>query len=159
MFYIYQIIISILTLLSPFIIIFLIIKKKEDKVRFIEKFSFHTKKKNKGNLVWFHGASVGEILSILPIIRIYEKKKSINQILITTSTLSSSKIIEKLKLKKTIHQFYPIDHFYFTNKFIEYWKPGIAIFVDSEIWPSMFKKIKGLDIPLILLNARLTKNF
>ena len=157
MFYIYQIIISILTLLSPFIIIYRIIKKKEDKVRFIEKFSFHTKKKNKGNLVWFHGASVGEILSILPIIRIYEKKKSINQILITTSTLSSSKIIEKLKLKKTIHQFYPIDHFYFTNKFIEYWKPGIAIFVDSEIWPSMFKKIKGLDIPLILLNARLTK--
>ena len=92
MFYIYQIIISILTLLSPFIIIYRIIKKKEDKVRFIEKFSFHTKKKNKGNLVWFHGASVGEILSIFPIIRIYEKK-SINQILITTSTLNS-KIIE-----------------------------------------------------------------
>ena len=82
-------------IIKVYVKILVTIKKKENKVKFIEKFSFHTKKKNKGNLVWFHGASVGEILSILPIIRIYEKKKSINQILITTSTLSSSKIMEK----------------------------------------------------------------
>ena len=157
MFYIYQIIVSILIILSPLIIFYRILKSKEDKKRFIEKFSINTKTRIKGNLVWFHGASVGEILSVLPIIKIYENKKSIDQILVTTSTLSSSNIIEKIKLKKTIHQFYPIDHFYFTNKFLKYWQPNIAIFIESEIWPSMFKEIKLKNIPLILLNARLTK--
>ncbi len=157
MFYVYQIIVSLLIILSPLIITFRIFKKKENKKRFIEKFSINTKTRIKGNLVWFHGASVGEILSVLPIIKIYENKKSIDQILVTTSTLSSSNIISKIKLKKTVHQFYPIDHFYFTNKFLNYWKPNIAIFIESEIWPSMFKEIKLKNIPLILLNARLTK--
>jgi len=96
MFYIYQIIVSILIILSPLIIIYRILKSKEDKKRFIEKFSINTKSRIKGNLVWFHGASVGEILSVLPIIKIYENKKSIDQILVTTSTLSSSNIIEKI---------------------------------------------------------------
>ena len=82
---------------------------------------------------------MGEILSVVPLIRYYEKKKSIKQILITSSTLSSSKIIEKFKFKKTIHQFYPIDHFLFTNKFLKYWKPNVAMVIDSEIWPWMFK--------------------
>ncbi len=157
MFYIYQIAVSLLILLSPLIIIYRIIKKKENRNRFIEKFGIHTETRIKGNLVWFHGASVGEILSVLPILKIYEKKKSIDQILVTTSTLSSSNIIKNIKFKKTVHQFYPIDHFYFTNKFLNYWKPNIAIFIESEIWPSMFKEIKFKNIPLILLNARLTK--
>ena len=156
MFYIYQISVSLLIILSPLIIIYRIFKGKEDRKRFIEKFCIHTKTRSKGNLVWFHGASVGEILSVLPIIKIYEKKRSVNQILITTSTLSSSNVIKKVKLKKTIHQFYPIDHFYFTDKFLNYWRPNTAIFIESEIWPSMFKEIKIRNIPLILLNARLT---
>ena len=156
MFYIYQIFVSILIILSPLIIFYRILKRKENK-RFIEKFSVHTKSRTKGNLIWFHGASVGEILSVLPIIKIYENKKTIDQILVTTSTLSSSNIIKKIKLKKTIHQFYPIDHFYFTKKFLNYWKPNLAIFIESEIWPSMFKEIKQKNIPLILLNARITK--
>ena len=87
----------------------------------------------------------------------YEKDKSINQILITSSTLSSSKVLKKFKFKKTIHQFYPIDHFFFTKKFLEYWKPNLAIFIDSEIWPEMFNKLEQKKIPLILLNARITK--
>ncbi len=157
MFLIYQLIISFILIFSPLIIIFRIFKNKEDKYRFKEKFSIHTKKRNVGKLVWFHGASVGEILSIIPLIKYYEKKKSINQILITSSTLSSSKVIKKFKFKKTIHQFYPIDHFLFTNKFLEYWKPTVAIFIDSEIWPNMFKIINEKNIPLILLNARITQ--
>ncbi len=158
MFLIYQLIISILLLLSPIIIIIRILKNKEDKKRFVEKFSIHTKKRKSGKLIWFHGASVGEILSVVPLIRYYEKKKSIKQILITSSTLSSSKVIEKFKFKKTIHQFYPIDHFVFTNRFLKYWKPNVAMVIDSEIWPWMFKIINEKKIPIILLNARITKN-
>ena len=157
MFFIYQIIVTLLIFLSPFIIIFRIFKNKEDKKRFLEKFSLPTKKYRDGNLIWFHGASVGEILSIVPLIKNYEKNKSIKQILVTSSTLSSSKVLSKYNFKKTIHQFYPIDHMYFTKKFLNYWKPKIAIFIESEIWPCMYKEINEKNIPLILLNARLTK--
>ena len=113
MFFFYQIIISILLIFSPVIIVYRIFKKKEDIKRFKEKFSLPTKSRIKGNLIWFHGASVGEIMSIIPIIKNYERNKSIHQILITSSTLSSSKILKKYNLKKTVHQFYPIDHFFF----------------------------------------------
>ena len=157
MFFLYQIILSLIILISPILIIFRIYKNKEDKIRFKEKFSIPSKKRSKGKLIWFHGASVGEILSIIPLIENYEKDKSIKQILVTSSTLSSSKVLQKFQFKKTIHQFYPIDHIFFTKKFLEYWKPNLAIFIESEIWPCMFKELEQKKISLILLNARITK--
>ncbi len=157
MFFLYQIIASLITIVSPLIIIYRIIKQKEDRKSFIEKFAIPSKIRKHGKLIWFHGASVGEILSIIPIIKKLEKKKSVNQILITSSTLSSSKVIKKFNFNKTIHQFYPIDQFFFTNKFLKYWKPSLAVFIESEIWPCMYKNIYEKKIPLILLNARLTK--
>ena len=128
MFVIYQLIISLLLIISPIIIFYRICKNKEDPIRYKEKFSVPSKKRIKGKLIWFHGASVGEILSIIPIVKNYEKNKSVNSILITSSTLSSSKVLKKYKFKKTIHQFYPIDHF-FNERFLNYWKPSLAIFM------------------------------
>ncbi len=157
MFVLYQIILSLLIFISPIIILFRIIKNKEHKKRFIEKFSLSSKKRISGKLIWFHGASVGEILSIIPIIKNYEKNESIDQILVTSTTLSSSKVIKKFRFKKTVHQFYPFDHFFLTNKFLNYWKPSLAIFIDSEIWPCMFQKLEKKKIPLVLLNARITR--
>jgi 3-deoxy-D-manno-octulosonic-acid transferase len=95
---IYQLIISLLLLISPLIIYYRIKKSKEDPKRFQEKFAIPSKKRLKGKLIWFHGASVGELLSIIPVIKNYEKNKKINQILITSSTLSSSKVLEELKI-------------------------------------------------------------
>ena len=157
MLFIYQLIISVLLLTSPIILLIRILRKKENIKSLKEKFSFNSKRRVNGKLIWFHGASVGEVLSIIPLIKHYEKDKSIKQILVTSSTLSSLKVIKKFNFKKTIHQFYPIDHFIFNNKFINYWKPSLGIFVDSEIWPMMFQNLKYKNIPIILLNARLTK--
>ena len=157
MLFIYQLIISVLLLTSPIIFLIRILRKKENIKSLKEKFSFNSKRRVNGKLIWFHGASVGEVLSIIPLIKHYEKDKSIKQILVTSSTLSSLKVIKKFNFKKTIHQFYPIDHFIFNNKFINYWKPSLGIFVDSEIWPMMFQNLKYKNIPIILLNARLTK--
>ena len=157
MFFLYQAILSIILLISPIIIILRIFKNKEDKKRFVEKFSIPSKMRQNGLLIWFHACSVGEILSIVPLIKYYEKNNAVDQILVTSSTLSSSKVLKKFKFKKTIHQFYPIDHYVFVNSFLNYWKPNIAIFIESEIWPCMFQNIKLKDIPLILLNARITK--
>ena len=158
MFFTYQILFFFIFLISPLIIIFRILKKKEHKTRFLEKFTIFSKKRKSGNLIWFHGSSVGEILSVIPLIEKYEKDKSVNQILITSTTLSSSKIINNFNFKKTIHQFYVLDLFFLTSRFLNFWKPNIAIFIESEIWPSMFKQIHKRKIPLLLLNARLTKN-
>ena len=113
MFFIYQILITLIILFSPVIIFFRILRDKEDKVRFKEKFCFFSKKRGKGKLIWFHGASVGEILTIIPLIHKYEKNKLIDKILITSNTLSSSKVISKYKFKKTVHQFFPIDQIFF----------------------------------------------
>ena len=154
---IYRIVINLILFTSPIIILFRLFKKKEDPVRFKEKFCFFSKKKIKGKLIWLHGASVGEILSVIPTIEQLEKNKKISQILITSNTLSSSKILSNLKLKKTIHQFFPVDTNYHTKKFLDYWKPSVAIFIDSEIWPNMITNIKKKNISLILLNARITK--
>ena len=120
MFFIYQIFISLVVLLSPIIILIRLFKGKEHKFRFKEKFCFFSKKRSIGNLIWIHAASVGEFMSVVPLIYELEKNKKINTILITTSTLSSSKIFKNFKFKKTIHQFFPIDQLYFTSKFINY---------------------------------------
>ena len=157
MFFLYQILIIILLIFSPLIIFFRILKKKEDKKRYKEKFCFPSKKRINGNLIWFHGSSVGELLSILPLVQELEKNKSINQILVTTSTLSSAQIFKKFNFKKTIHQFFPIDTSFISKKFINHWKPSKVFFIDSEIWPNMILNLKKKNIPLILINGRITK--
>ena len=153
----YHVILTIIILISPAIIVFRILKNKEHGSRYKEKFGFSSKRRIGGKLIWFHGASVGEILSVIPLIEKLEKNKDIAQILITSNTLSSSKILSNLKLKKTIHQFFPIDTNIHSNKFLNYWKPTLALFIDSEIWPNMITNIKEKKIPLILINARITK--
>ena len=142
MLFLYRAIINFIYLLSPIIIIIRLLKKKEHLTRFREKIGFFSDKKKNGKLIWFHGASVGEIQSVIPLIEKFEKNKNIKQVLITSNTLSSSKIIKDLRLKKVIHQFFPIDTNFISNKFINYWKPSKAFFIDSEIWPNMILNIK-----------------
>ena len=154
---IYKILINFVFFFSPIIIIFRIFKGKEDTLRFKEKIGFFSKKRNKGKLIWFHGASVGEIQSIIPLIEKFEKNKEIKQILITSNTMSSSLIIKNLRLKKTIHQFFPIDCNFISKKFLNYWEPSKAFFIDSEIWPNTINNLFKKNIPIFLLNGRITK--
>tara|TARA_B100000900_G_scaffold179436_1_gene152050 strand:- start:179 stop:1414 length:1236 start_codon:yes stop_codon:yes gene_type:complete len=157
MFFIYKILINLVFFFSPIIIIFRLFKGKEDTSRFTEKIGFFSKKRNKGKLIWFHGASVGEIQSIIPLVEKFEKNKKIKQILITSNTLSSSFIIKNLKFKKTIHQFFPIDCNFISQKFLDYWNPSKAFFIDSEIWPVTISNLYKKNIPIFLLNGRITK--
>ena len=154
---IYNLLVYIVILLSPLIIIYRILKKKENPKRFLEKFSINKGKKSSGKLIWFHCSSVGEFLSIVPLIHEFERKKSVKQILVTTSTLSSSKIFEKFKFKKTLHQFYPLDNIFIINNFLNHWKPSSAVFAESEIWPNMISELKKREIKIVLINARMTE--
>ena len=157
MFLIYRTLINIIFVISPIIIFFRLLKKKEDLERYKEKFCFFSKKRAQGNIIWLHGASVGEIQSVIPLIEKFERDKKINQILVTSNTISSSKVLERINLKKTVHQFFPIDTNYISKKFINYWKPSKAFFIDSEVWPNILCNLEKKNIPTILLNARITK--
>ena len=142
-------------LLRPYLY-FRIIKKKESPIRFKEKLGITNAQRDDGYLMWFHCASIGELKSIFPIIDHYVKK---NQILLTTSTLSSSEIFYKKysNNKNIIHQFAPIDSPQIVKKFFLKWKPSIIFFTDSELWPNQIFYAKNNNIPIILLNGRISK--
>jgi len=135
---------------------FRIFKKKESPIRFKEKLGITKLQRDDGYLIWFHCASIGELKSIFPIIDHYVKK---NKILLTTSTLSSSEIFynKYSNNKNIVHQFAPIDSPQIVKKFFLKWKPNIIFFTDSELWPNQIFYAKNNNIPIILLNGRLSK--
>ena len=142
-------------LLLPYLY-FRIFKKKESPIRFKEKLGITKLQRDDGYLIWFHCASIGELKSIFPIIDHYVKK---NKILLTTSTLSSSKIFynKYSDSKNIVHQFAPIDSPQIVKKFFLKWKPNIIFFTDSELWPNQIFYAKNNNIPIILLNGRISK--
>ena len=149
-------------LFYPFAPIYLFIrklKKKEHHTRYKEKLSQINIPVEKGFLAWIHLASVGEAMSVLPLIENFEKDEKINKILITTITLSSAQILEKKFAQNTkiIHQFLPLDIPNIVNKFLNHWSPDLSMFIDSEIWPNLIFEIKKRNIPLLLINGRITK--
>jgi 3-deoxy-D-manno-octulosonic-acid transferase len=141
-------------LLRPYLY-FRIIRKKESPIRYREKLGITEKKRNDGYLIWFHCSSIGELKSIFPIIDYYLKK---NQILVTTSTLGSNEVFQKkyFNIRNITHQFAPIDSPQIVKKFFDKWKPNIIFFTESELWPNQIFYAKKKDIPIILLNARIS---
>ena len=149
-------------LLYPLLVLVIISRKfinKEDKLRYREKIfstSFNVNRKKNSFLIWFHASSIGELKSILPIIRKLNKKNI--EFLITTVTLSSSRIaLDEFKKYKNIHhRFYPLDVRFLVRKFLNSWKPNAIFLVDSEIWPNLIFEARYQNIPIALLNARIT---
>ena len=159
MIFLYRILTFFLFPVFVIIIFFRRFSNKEDKSRFKEKIFFNESFFPKGKRVfWVHAASIGETNSVLPLIqKIIENDNKIF-ILLTTTTLTSSQIIVKKGLDQNNfqHRFFPIDVQFLVKKFLDYWKPETAIFVDSEIWPNYLFEISKRKIPLALLNGRIT---
>ena len=135
--------------------------KKEDPIRYKEKIfssSFNVKKNNNKKLIWFHAASVGELKSIVPIIKNLNLSLKDFEFLVTTNTLSSSKIakLEFKNFSNVLHRFLPYDVDFLINKFLKLWQPNYLFLVDSEIWPNIILKSKSFGIPIALINARIT---
>ena len=152
--------------LYPFFILIIFLRvffKKENKFRYKEKIfssSFNPKKSGNKKLIWFHASSIGELLSIMPLIDNLNINNSKNlEFLVTTVTLSSAELLEKklLNYNNVTHRFFPLDTKFLVNSFLDNWQPNLICFIDSEIWPNFLFKIKENKIPLILLNARITK--
>jgi len=159
---IYRILIFFLFPLFVILIYLRSILKKEDRTRYKEKIfssSFNVIRNNTKKLIWFHAASIGETLSILPLIEEINKRDKGVDFLVTTVTLSSANILKtRLEAYKNIaHRFFPLDTENLSEKFLNEWKPNLICFVDSEIWPNFLFKIKKKNIPLVLINARITE--
>ncbi len=151
-------------LLYPFLLLLIYsrkILKKEDPNRYKEKiFVSHFKviKKDKSKLIWFHAASIGEFRSIIPIINQLIISNHNLKFLITTTTLSSGNLakIEFEKFKNVEHRYIPLDLTFLMDQFLNLWRPDKIFLVDSEIWPNLILKAKKYNIPIALINARLT---
>ena len=154
--FIYRWVVNLILIFSPLIFIYRILKGKENYLKLNERYAFNLKKRPKGKLIWIHASSIGEFNSTIPLIEKFQKNKNISRILITTNTLSSGKLIGKLKLNKTIHQFFPLDSNFVIKKFLNHWKPSALILCESEIWPNLIQNIHKRKIKLILINARIT---
>ena len=159
MYFWYRLLTNILYPFSRFYLFLRVLKKKEHSVRYKEKLSEITLERGGGFLLWYHVASVGEAMSILPLIEKFEREDKIKKILITTITLSSAQVLKKKygDNSKIIHQFLPFDVPNLINKFLNHWSPNLSIFVESEIWPNLIFEIKKREIPLLLINARISK--
>ena len=131
-------------------------KGKEDPNRWEEKKGIIQKKRPVGPLIWLHAASVGEAQSALILIEKITTSYNKMNILVTSGTLSSAQMLEKRLPQNAFHQFAPLDHPKWIDTFLTHWKPDLAIWLESEIWPNTLMAVKKKRIPAILVNARLS---
>lgn len=109
-----------------------------------------------GRLIWFHAASVGETLSVISLIKRLGERLPDAEFLITSGTPTSAALIEKRMPPRTRHQYPPLDTAGPVQRFLDHWRPDAGIFVESEIWPRLIVQASRRDVPLALLNARLS---
>ncbi|NTF06560.1 3-deoxy-D-manno-octulosonic acid transferase [Agrobacterium rubi] len=129
-------------------------KGKEDKTRRMERFGYPSKDRPRGPLVWFHAASVGETLALVPLIR--EIRKRDIHVLLTTGTVTSAELSQTRLGDDVIHQYVPLDVKFSVCRFLTYWSPDAAITAESEIWPVTMMELERRHIPQIRVNARLS---
>ncbi|MCI7486861.1 MAG: 3-deoxy-D-manno-octulosonic acid transferase [Alphaproteobacteria bacterium] len=129
---------------------------KEDVKRFDERVGRPTKPRPAGRLIWLHGASVGESISMLPLINRLLEIYPDAHVMVTTGTTTSAEVMAKRLPERAFHQYLPIDNPVFAARFIRHWQPTIALWFESEFWPGMLSTIKRRNIPLILINGRIS---
>lgn len=129
---------------------------KEDVKRFNERVGRPTKPRPEGRLIWLHGASVGESISMLPLINRLLELYPDAHVMVTTGTTTSAEVMAKRLPERAFHQYLPIDNPVFAARFVRHWHPTIALWFESEFWPAMLSTIKRRNIPLILINGRIS---
>lgn len=129
---------------------------KEDMKRFNERIGKPLLKRPEGRLIWFHGASVGESISMLPLINRLLEIYDDAHVMVTTGTTTSADIMAKRLPNRAFHQYIPIDNPAFTTRFLRHWHPDLALWFESDFWPAMLSGIKKRGIPLVLVNGRIS---
>lgn len=129
---------------------------KEDPKRFHERLGQPEIARPDGHLIWLHGASVGESLSMLPVINEILSRANAPSVLVTTGTVTSARLMRERLPEGAIHQYVPVDRLPYVTRFLEHWRPNVALWFESELWPNLVTETRHKKIPMVLVNARMS---
>ena len=130
---------------------------KEDPERSEERIGRPGMPRPEGEIIWMHSASVGEVVSILRVVEMIGKLRPDLRFLITTGTLSSARLLLRRMPRRTVHQFLPYDVRSAVEGFLDHWRPSLGIWTESELWPALICETHRRRIPLLFVNARMSR--
>ncbi len=147
------------TLGGPLILAYLgkrLRRGKEDPIRFGERLGKPSIPRPEGRLIWVHAASVGESISVLPLTARLREEFPDTHVLLTTGTVTSARLMVERLPEGARHQFVPVDRISYVRSFLDHWKPALAIWAESEFWPNLLCEAAAREIPLVLVNGRIS---
>ncbi|MBC7580629.1 3-deoxy-D-manno-octulosonic acid transferase [Tardiphaga sp.] len=151
---VYRRIAAVLAPLAPILIQRRLKQNKEDPARLGERRGLTTAARPVGPLVWIHGASVGEVLAAAALI---ERLRALNiRILLTSGTVTSAEIVARRFPADIIHQYIPFDSPRFVGRFLDHWRPSLALFIESDLWPNLILSGFARRMPMVLINGRMS---
>ena len=153
--HVYRALLTVATPLAGILLSHRVKRGKEDPQRLAERRGESTVARPPGPLVWVHGASVGEVAAIIPLVERIASKDF--KVLVTSGTVGSAKLCEQRLPAGVIHQFVPLDAPRFIARFLDHWKPDLALFTESDLWPNIIIMSHARRIPLILVNGRVSE--
>lgn len=130
---------------------------KEDPARLGERMGHADHPRPNGQVMWFHGASVGESRSVLPLIERLVAARPDLFALVTTGTLTSARLLAGRLPERAVHQFAPLDGIAYVRRFLNHWRPDVALWIDSEFWPNLMTQTAARGVPMMLLNGRISE--
>ncbi|MGH1418780.1 MAG: glycosyltransferase N-terminal domain-containing protein [Hyphomicrobiaceae bacterium] len=148
---------SALRATTPLMLKFRERRGKEIAGRRDERYGEATAARPEGPMIWFHAASVGETNAILPLMAALGKRRPDLSFLLTTGTVTSAKLADTRLGPRSIHQFVPLDTPQYAHRFIQHWRPDLAVFTESEIWPNLILETESANVPIALVNGRMSK--
>lgn len=150
---------AVTTLGAPLIHVYLgrrIKAGKEDPHRFNERLGRAALARPAGPLIWLHGASVGEAMSLLTLITRLKAAAPAANILITTGTVTSARMLAERLPKGAVHQYVPVDRMAYVRRFLDHWRPDLTLWAESEFWPNLISETAARGNPLVLVNGRIS---
>lgn len=130
---------------------------KEHPERFAERLGRAGRPRPPGLLAWLHGASVGEALSALPLILALRRRRPELSVLLTTGTVTSASVLESRLPPGVLHQFVPVDRAPWVDAFLDHWRPDLAVWLESELWPNTLAGLAARRVPAVLVNGRMSE--
>jgi len=146
---------SMATPLSRLVLARRLRRGKEHPQRLAERRGESTIARPPGPLIWAHGASVGEMLAVIPLVEGLRARNF--NVLVTSGTVTSARLADRRLPQGAIHQFIPLDAPRYTARFLEHWQPNLALLAESDLWPNLIMACNAKNIPLILVNGRLSE--
>jgi 3-deoxy-D-manno-octulosonic-acid transferase len=153
----YRALTSLARPVAPFLLKLRERRGKEDPARRSERLGRPSVPRPAGPLAWFHAASVGETNAVLPLMAALSDERPRLSFLLTTGTVTSAKLAAERLGPRAVHQYAPLDAPEYVKSFLDHWRPDLAVFAESEIWPNLILESSARGIPLALVNARMTK--